>query len=157
MEALNSGVMIDGREMKWRSWTLTKEIPAGESEVIIDKTISEGMLFDCRKIGGMFETLHFDGADIVDNGVCQLEVKLTDSGTNYEFTDTFVPGDLLLSPGRRKSIKATNNDTAPAGESVYQYAEFIHKFTNKLEVRVTNLSNTPTRIWVEFFGYYGRK
>lgn len=135
-----------------KMWLLTATVPANTQDFVIEKTLGENVQFVSEELGGLFETLHNDGSDIVDTGVCPFRISLQDAGRNYLFTDNYTPADLLLSAGRRKSVKATNNSTAPAGGNVYQYIKFNHTFTNKIECKVANDSNVDQQIWVMFKG-----
>jgi hypothetical protein len=135
-------------------WSLDAEIPAGAQDYIISKTIDGKKIFSCRELGGSFETLIQINGSIVDDGVNRLRVKLQDGGRDYQFTDAYIPADLILSAGRRKSAKAMNNlTTAAAGNPIYKFLSFNYEFTDKIEARISNDSNTAQHITILFIGY----
>jgi len=134
-------------------WTLTATVPANTQDFVIEKTLGDSILFQCEELGGMFETLALVNGDITDTQVCPFRIQMQDAGTNYYFTDAYVPADLLLSKGRRKSAKAVNVTTAPADNPLYRFIDFSHDFTNKIECRVSNDSDVAQQIWVVFVGY----
>lgn len=146
----NVKTLYSGRK---KIWVLDAEIPALTNDFVLSKTLDGKNFFTCQELGGSFETLKNIGGVIVDNGVNYISIKLTDAGTDYQFTDNFLPADLLLSPGRVKSDKATNNlTTANPTSPLYKMIPFIHKFTDKLEVRASNSSNTSIKLRVIFVG-----
>lgn len=153
-------IVYKGRK---KVWVLSDTIPAGAQDFVMSRSLDGNMSFECKELAGAFETLTTSGGNVIDNGVCYHRIKLTDAGTDYQFTDTYVPADLLLAPGRRKSSLAQNNNTtvgafsaADVANPLYKFISFQHTFTDKLEVRVANDSNTALKIWVMFVGYETR-
>lgn len=109
--------------------------------------------FDCRELRGTFTTLQTVNGDIVDYGKNTLRFKIIEGGTSYQFMNNYCGADILLSPGRKKSPLATNNDTAPGTVPVYQPFPFHHRFTKRVEVEVINEGDTSQEIDIVFIGY----
>jgi hypothetical protein len=129
-------------------------IPAGETKKFLVDVTSLGP-FKVDRITGTFETLFFDGANIIDDGVCYLSAKIRDAGRSRTFMDEFVPLSLLLSPGRVRSSKATNNTTSAApSQQLYVPFEFEYVFgtSSKIEIEVKNSGNTEMSFDMLFTG-----
>lgn len=136
-----------------RIYPLRGTIAPGETRTLsID--FDGSVTFDCRELRGTYTTLQDDGAGaIVDYGKNSLRFKIIEGGTSYQFMNNYCGADILLSPGRKKSPLATNNDTAPGTVPVYQPFPFHHKFTKRVEVEVINEADTAQEIDVVFIGY----
>jgi hypothetical protein len=129
-------------------------IDEGETKKFLVDVTSLGP-FKVDRITGTFETLFFDGTNIVDDGVCYLSAKIRDAGRSRTFMDEFVPLNLLLSPGRIRSSKATNNVTtaAPSQQLYFPFDfEYIFGTSSKIEIEVKNSGNTDMSFEMLFTG-----
>lgn len=73
--------------------------------------------FLTSKITGTFTSIVEDpnnAGNPADDGTNHLSVKITDTGNSIELTDTHIPMDLFLTPGRVRKM-GVNVDAAGAG------------------------------------------
>lgn len=64
--------------------------------------------FDCRWITGDFTTLNVAGAD---DDVNHLTVRITDGSNDLRLTESPLPCNLFLSPGRTRAVGVAGNPT----------------------------------------------
>ena len=137
-------------------YTLAAKIPAGVSGFVVSKDMDGAVVFNSLEVRGLFTTLTKEGANIVDRGISSLSFKVVEGGTDYQFNDNYTPVEMLLSPGRKKSPLATNND-ADAVNAVYSPLSFEHQFTKKIEILVSNSSDVEQDFSLSFLGYELKK
>ena len=140
---------------------LSDTVEAGETK-LCKTSVSFIGHFLCQFITGNYQTLSLDGGSaIVDDGICHLRGQLVDgAGTRQIFSD-FVPLDLLLSPGRIRSVDATNNLKATGTASKADPApalfyptnlEYLFTANSDIQMYVKNDSDTPIAFNLLFAG-----
>lgn len=148
---------------------LTDTIPAGTTKLAKTNVSNLGH-FCCFRITGKFETLGkynvttgvVDAAgSIVDDGISHLRATLQDgAGQRIMFSD-YVPLDLFLSPGRTRSVNATNNLVAKTNiaaalnaPSLFYPDEFEYLFSANSDILMSfkNDSNADIVVDILFHG-----
>jgi hypothetical protein len=149
---------MPNKEGNWKEYILRGTVPANSSNTVLVKDLDGSTMLKCRQIRGTFTTLQDDGAGAsVDYGVTGLEFRIVEGGNDYQFMDNYVPADMMLSPGRRRDARATNNDTAPGINPIFEPLPFHHDFKNRIEVPVVNKSDRDQFFEIGFIGYECRK
>jgi hypothetical protein len=148
---------------------LSDTIPAGTTKLCKTNVSNLGH-FLCFRITGRYETLGkynvTTGAvdasgSIVDDGICHLRAQIQDgAGQRIMFSD-YTPLDLFLSPGRVRSVNATNNLVAKTNvaaafnsPSLFYPDEFEYLFTANSDIlmSIKNDSNADIAVDVLFHG-----
>lgn len=139
---------------------LTDTLTAGETK-LCKTSVSFIGHFLCQFITGNYQTLSLKNAAIVDDGICHLRAQLVDgAGTRQLFSD-YVPLDLILSPGRIRSVLATNNLEATADAERADSApalfypnnlEYLFTANSDIQMYVKNDSDTSITFNVVFAG-----
>lgn len=148
---------------------LSDTIPAGTTKLCKTNVSNLGH-FLCLRITGKFETLAkynvttgaLDAAgSICDDGICHLRATLQDgAGQRIMFSD-YVPLDLILSPGRERSLNAVNNvvvaTNIPAAQNapaLFYPDEFEYLFTANSDIlmSIKNDSNADCTVDILFHG-----
>ncbi len=132
---------------------LEDTVPAG-SKVLSKVSITSLGDFLCQEITGSFETLFDDAGAIKDDGVNHLRFRFIDGTTNRPLFEDSIPGNLLLTPGRRKSSKSTTLLTDPPANRLYKprYCEYLFGENSEIIVEAINDSNTALDYSIEFHG-----
>lgn len=149
--------------------SLSDTIPANSTKLCKTNVSNLGH-FLCLRITGHFETLGkyntttgavSAGGSIIDDGICHLRAIIQDgAGQRIMFSD-YTPLDLFLSPGRTRSIDATNNlvpqtniPVASAAPNLFYPDEFEYLFTANSDILVSikNDSNYETDVEMLFHG-----
>jgi hypothetical protein len=108
--------------------------------------------FLLKHITGTFTTLDKIGDSIIDSGVNSLLCQFIDGYGNKPLFSDFVPMDLFLSPGRRKSSLAVNNavsvvgvaDVAAPSSTLFYPQEFQYMFNENTDIVVSVTNSSPT-------------
>ncbi len=141
---------------RFKTYTVYGLIPANTASTTITKDMDGSVTFHCLKMGTEFETLQLDTVDTVegiyDYGVCTLNHKVVEGGTDYQFYDNFIPVDMFAAPGRKKSPRALNNATNAPVNPLYKRLDFPHTFTKKIDVQVENTGDVDCWVWFTFVG-----
>jgi hypothetical protein len=147
--------ILDDQNLRYSEiLTVRINVPAN-SESMNEIKISNLGAFACEEITGTFETLVLDGVNIVDDGVCRTSIYLQDGATALPLTNDFVDTDLILSAGRVKSQKATNNlTTANPSGFLFMPLKFKYVFAmnSAIQIRSRNTSDTANEIVLSFKG-----
>jgi hypothetical protein len=143
---------------------LNDTVTAG-AEKLCKANISHIGHFFCAYITGTYETLYSTGApaQTVDDGICHLSGKLVDGAGQRQMFLDFVSFDLFLTPGRRRSVTATNNllDVAlfanradPAPQLFYPISfEYLFTANSDIQMNVKNDSNVSLSFSLCFHGW----
>ena len=150
---------------------LSGSVAAG-STTLLRTNVSNLGHFQVFRITGRFETLGSynvttgvsgtgAGCAVVDDGICHLRATLQDgAGQRIMFSD-YTPLDLFVSPGRMRSVNATNNLVAqtnvPAASiapALFYPDEFEYLFTANSDIllSVKNDSNVALSLDLLFHG-----
>ncbi len=138
---------------------LTDTVPANSSKKSTLHVSGFGH-FMVQRIKGVFETI--SGSPIVDDGICHLSGKLTDNSLNRDLFEGYIPLDMILTPGRIKTVKDTNyldNSKSPAPKNLFYPMEFRYLFgiNSDIGFDVKNNSNVDTTYTIIFEGYRVKK
>lgn len=154
-KVINFDVLFNIQDVQYSEKLFLEDtIPAG-SEKMSTLAISSHGHFYCKYITGHISTLFLDGGNIKDDGVSHLRAKIIDGGTSRDLTNTYVPLDLLLSPGRVKSNLSTTLLTTDAPSNTLFYPlewEYMFSINSYIEFHVKNDSNTPNTFAVCLHG-----
>jgi hypothetical protein len=145
---------------------LSDTLTAGQ-EKLCKTSISNIGHFLCSYITGTYETLYSvtvgAATHIVDDGICHLRGKLVDGAGQRQMFLDYVPFDLFLTGGRRRSVLATNNllDDAtfanradPAPQLFYPVTlEYLFTANSDIQMYVKNDSNTTISFSLCFHGW----
>lgn len=145
---------------------LNDTLTAGQ-EKLCKTSISNIGHFLCVDITGNYETLVSKtvGAvtKIVDDGICHLRGRLVDGAGQRQMFLDYVPFDLFLTGGRRRSALAENNlldvatfankaDAAP--QLFYPVGmEYLFTVNSDIQMYVKNDSNTTISFSLCFHGW----
>lgn len=148
---------------------LTDTIPAGTTKLCKTNVSNLGH-FLCMRITGHFETLGkynvssgaIDNAgSIIDDGICHLRATIQDgAGQRIMFSD-YTPLDLFLSPGRTRSLDATNNLVVKTNIAAAQNApnlffpdefEYLFSANSDILMSIKNDSNVDLDVDILFHG-----
>ncbi len=92
-----------------------------------------------------------------DDGICRTRISIEDSGFSRKITNGFIPVDLLLSPGRVKSVAGAGD----ASNTLFMPLRFKYYFKPKSDIIVhwKNLSDTENTLHLCWNGirYESRK
>lgn len=124
-------------------------VPAGGQTNPAPKAhINNNVVFWCVGFTGRFTTLS-GGADV---GVCQVDIKIKDTGKDVDIIRDFIPLDILIAPGRVRS-------PGVAGDPSHQvfYPGFInHIFLPESDIQVemsSSATDDENTVNLDFFGY----
>lgn len=86
--------------------------------------------FMALELTGDFTTtaLNEDETATIDNGICDLSVRIRDEQNSTQITNDFIPLNLLLTQGRVRSKNVTG-DTSPFPQPIYSKGKFIYLFS----------------------------
>jgi hypothetical protein len=148
---------------------LSDTIPAGTTKLCKTNVSNLGH-FLCLRITGHYETLGKynvttgavdNSGSICDDGICHLRAQIQDgAGQRIMFSD-YTPLDLFLSPGRTRSVNATNNliktsNVNPAADApaLFYPDEFEYLFTANSDIlmSIKNDSNADCAVDILFHG-----
>lgn len=123
------------------------------SSVTVKISVSNYGNFLVDRIYGTYSTLQTVDAVLVDDGVCRLKGKLTDSSVNRPLFDDFIPFDLWLSPGRKKTGFA--GDVSPFPNQLFYPLPFPYIFSINSDILldVQSSSNMINSFELMFAGY----
>lgn len=140
---------------------MTDTVPAGETKPC-STNISFIGHFLCQYVTGNYQTLSLDGgAAIVDDGICHLRGQMIDGAGSRQIYSDFCPFDLLFSPGRIRSVTATNNLKAtataekadPAPALFYpENMEYLFTANSQIQMNVKNDSDVDITFNLVFAG-----
>jgi hypothetical protein len=125
-----------------------------QSEKTVPLNIEGAGDFLIEEITGSFETLTLSGADIVDNGICSLSMKIEDNGANKRLMNDFIPLNLMLSPGRVRSDSVTIADTSPYPDPIFVPLSMPYLMYQKssMSITVKNTSTATQKFAILFWG-----
>lgn len=132
---------------------LTGAVPANSGGVDFTTQVSNEGHFLCQFITGTFSAVASPVAAIVDTGVTYLSGQLKDGSRNL-FSDR-IPLDLVLSPGRRRSVASTTVLTDPVGNSLFYplELEYLFKVNTMITFNVANTSDEINNFEIAFHGW----
>lgn len=129
-------------------------IPAGQEKPLKVNISSLGD-FLVTRITGTYTTLEEIEEQIVDTGVSYLRGKIIDNARQRQLTSDYIPLDLILSSGRRKSSLAANVLADIPAPQLFYPIEFSYLFSKNSDILVyfKNTSNVDQEVSICFHGY----
>ena len=162
-ELINAAEHIKKQQFRYdEKLVMSGVVPANTAGTSFRVHVSTLGSFLLKHITGTFTTLNKpENTDIVDTGSNFLTCQLLDGYGNKPLFSDFIPMDLFLSPGRRKSVLAVNAlhtaagyDRAADSSTLFYPQEFQYIFNENTDIvlNVTNTSNADNSFDICFHG-----
>lgn len=127
---------------------LEQAVPAGET---IDAAVNITSLghFMLLSFTGSYTTKSLDQAVPVDDGINYLYFQMLDGSNHRQLFEDFVPANLVLSPGREKSLAAGD-----ASQQLFLNFPFVYTFplNSSIICRIQNASDAENTLKIAFNG-----
>lgn len=172
---ISSGKLFEIQKNQYSDVLVLEDTVLAQSSKIGRVAVSNLGHFLNKFITGSFDTLYSVNdnaqpvvAHTIDNGVCFLRGQLFDQAGNRRLFSDFIPLDLWLTPGRRKSNTAENVQSACAGTwnptpqpakadgtyPLFYPVEFEYLFgaNSEIQLEVKNDSNVSLSYSIAFHG-----
>lgn len=115
-------------------------------------TVSNLGHFHALYVTGSMTTQYDTGGGAVDTGINYLRAKLIDGSNGRPLFNDYIPLNLFLSPGRRRSL--TGAGAGGESGSLFYPLPFEYLFTanSEIQIDVKNDSNVANAYSLAFFG-----
>jgi hypothetical protein len=151
---VNPEEILKVQNCQYQEYILLEDTIPANSQKLCSVNVSSLGHFLCISMTGHFTTLFNDGQQVTDAGISYLRGKLLDGSNNRPLFNDYIPLDLFLSPGRKKSpLSATVATDAAPGTLFYPTRlEYTFAINSQILFDVKNDSNVDNKFSVLFQG-----